>query len=1260
MAQARGARLVRNGVSSDFLFGDSGAGESVDSGPMKLRPRSRAFCSLFVAAVLTHPLASAAWPFAENITRAQAADPMQWPNDPGYARHYPHWSWVPTRNQMLMGFRRDEAMIGAGNNTDRAWGLSTGDPRVLIAVLDSGIQWDERNLQLAAAINIGEAPFPQRADGSAFMTHDADGNGRIDVRDWANDPRVPCGTALPHPITNCRDAMNMPNDPNRNGILDAGDLIRAFSNGMDEDNNGLVDDISGWDFFKDDNDPYDDTRYGHGTGEAEDSTAPANDGLGGVGGCPDCQFVPLRVGDSFVTDANDFAQAVFYASDADYGGDRRVRVIQEALGSLNLPYFAQQSIDYAYRRGLIVVASAADENSRHHNLPGTANHTLYVHAVRGNRGLDDSTTFLAFNNCTNYGGQLMLSVAGNACSSQAVGESSGIAGLIYAYAMRRNLTPDLSSEEVRQLFITTVDDINVPESQMSSPMYNNQFYPSLPGWDQRFGYGRVNARNILEAIRDGKIPPEVDVTSPRWFSMVYPDRTPMLRIEGRVAARRAPNFDYVVEWAPGIEPVDSQWRMATQRMGATAAVDGELASIDVSSLMIDNPGERENRYTITVRVRAIAHYGGAAGDVRGEYRKVFYVHRDSTLLPGFPVDLRGSGEASPKIADLDGDGRGEIVVVNADGRLHALRVDGTEAPGFPVRTGLIRGYDGASMVGGRVVDYRNMRAHRMGTEGRVDFDGARDMVLSAPAIANIDDEPRLEIVLATYGGVIHVFNHDGTPYGRGFPRVLPDVPSADTGPDRILDRGVAGAPVVVDLDRDGRAEIVFGSMDGKLYALDTLTAMDHPGFPVTIHYERQAGTERNRVFGSVGVANLDGDMSPDLIVVSNERIAMTNENTGPIFAVYADGTRHAGGPFLPGWPIPYNSTDLLPLVGSGIMMAPAVGDVDGDGRDELAAVGNANTDILVLRGDQRMSTPRAQSSLNSVALMDNVSFGSRSDDRMRAPFIPAFSLPTFADLQNRGRLAFITSGANARLLQAASGGVAAAFYHHLAAFDAQTGTPIAGFPKVIEDYTFLVNPIVADVSGDAYPEVMLGTGGYYLHAVDACGIQAPGFPKFTGQWMVGSPVVGDLDNDGTLEAVTTTRSGWLYAWRTSGRVSGNVQWPTYRHDNANTGNYGTPLPFGTRRVMNAPGYECPARIPDGGLPDVPTDDASAPIDGAATDGGASDASMDASADARGPLTAGGGCGCRVNTQSSRGSNAWLVFAAAAAIAAASGRRRRAR
>ena len=67
--------------------------------------------------------------------------------------------------------------------------------------------------------------------------------------------------------------------------VETADLIRACSDGHDGygsagDGNGFVDDIAGWDFQDDDNDPFDDVDYGHGTGQAIDGTAEANNGGG--------------------------------------------------------------------------------------------------------------------------------------------------------------------------------------------------------------------------------------------------------------------------------------------------------------------------------------------------------------------------------------------------------------------------------------------------------------------------------------------------------------------------------------------------------------------------------------------------------------------------------------------------------------------------------------------------------------------------------------------------------------------------------------------------------------------------------------------------------------------------------------------------------------------------------------------------------------------------------------------------------------------
>ena len=52
------------------------------------------------------------------------------------------------------------------------------------------------------------------------------------------------------------------------------------------------------------------------------------------------------------------------------------------------------------------------------------------------------------------------------------------------------------------------------------------------------------------------------------------------------------------------------------------------------------------------------------------------------------------------------------------------------------------------------------------------------------------------------------------------------------------------------------------------------------------------------------------------------------------------------------------------------------------------------------------------------------------------------------------------------------------------------------------------------MDGDGAHEVLLGSGGYLLHAFQRGGGEAAGFPKFTGGWIFSAPAVGDLDGDG--------------------------------------------------------------------------------------------------------------------------------------------------
>ncbi|MCA1813866.1 MAG: hypothetical protein LC624_07940, partial [Halobacteriales archaeon] len=130
--------------------------------------------------------------------------------------------------------------------------------------------------------------------------------------------------------------------------------------------------------------------------------------------------------------------------------------------------------------------------------------------------------------------------------------------------------------------------------------------------------------------------------------------------------------------------------------------------------------------------------------------------------------------------------------------------------------------------------------------------------------------------------------------------------------------------------------------------------------------------------------------------------------------------------------------------------------------------------------------------------------------------------------------------------------------HELAAWDPVLNVSKPGFPKVIEDWMFFVQPAIGDVDNDAATqEVITGSGGYLLHAWDHAGLEAldqpPGtelssWPKYIGGWMTASPAVGKLDASGHNLVTVGTREGLLFVWDTAG--VGGTDWPMFKRDAA--------------------------------------------------------------------------------------------------------------
>ena len=1175
--------------------------------------------------------------------RAAMMDPANWPDDPDYGfdirgdgqtcisdggRCFSNvsgglwnmWSFVPPSATEVLGYRSEETELGAGTWTDLAWTMTTGDKNVVIAVLDSGIRWNERDLVNQHVINQNELHsnvdsrcLPQAPEGHTGDAVDVDGDGFLSMRDWFFGHDEAYNTTL---------SSELDDAGNKNGIADPGDLITLCSDGVDDDQNGYADDISGWDFFQNDNDPSDDTNYGHGTGEARWSAAEGNNGIGRIGFCPGCRVLMIRTGDSFIVDSQDYAQSVIFAVDSG------ASVVQEALGALNNTTFMRRAMDYAYEKNVLVVASAADENSRHHNMPGTADHNLYVHAIRyAGPTPQKAKSFLAFNNCTNYGGQLMLSVSGNSCSSEAVGVSSGVAGLIYAAGMADDrpmgpLDPPLRAEEVRQLMMMGADDIYIPESSPSHPDYEPLWYPSKEGWDQRFGYGRLNAYTSVKAVWESRIPPEADIYSPDWFRVLYPEQTGSVTLKGRIAADRADSFDYVIEWAPGIEPADAEYQMLAMGAGLTEAIEGDLTSWDISELDIDNPGEIENRRSVTVRLRVVAR-SEAFGTTQGEARRVFAIHRDDSLLPGFPVALGvrndrdlhpgASGEGSPKLADFDGDGDLEIVYGDSDGLLHVFQGDGSELTGFPVRLILSRGL---------APDDQPSYASAYAQDG-VEFEDVGSSLLATPAVGDLDGDGSLEIVVASLEGDVFVVQADGT-LRNGWPFALPEVLSGDplrggpTEKESIIERGIFASPALADFDDDGSLEIVVSAFDGSIYMIrEDGTAQ--PGFPVLLTapllWTDPANAKPGRLMSSPSIGDINGDGLLDIVVGSNE--VGNDPNSGAVHAIHGDGELHEGGASLTGWPIFQGSANVFPMVGEGVPGSLPLADVNGDGRTDVALVGNVAVTRIVDGIQEERAAGEDPKVLVDLAPQDHGELSDITDITDR-PFLSTFAMSSMGDVNGDGQVDFVTGGAGLKLAASLVGGWRnEPFSHQIGVWSTeptgvrQQGNSLVGFPRRIEDYLFFHNPAIADVSGDGYPEVISGSGGYMVHAWDGCGTEAEGFPKFTGSWLIASPAIGDVDGDGKQDLIAVTRMGYMFAFRTAADVGGAQPWPEFRHDNYNTGNHESPLSRGVRQV-NASAIECDIPTPP------PTDADVGPEDG----GPAGDA---------GPIPV-SGCDCRASSQ----------------------------
>jgi len=296
--------------------------------------------------------------------------------------------------------------------------------------------------------------------------------------------------------------INSSEDINENNRFDnypvsqGGDL-----DGIDNDENGYVDDIIGWDVAYNDNNPTD--AIGHGTHVSGIIAAEGNNNIGVVGVAYNAKIMTLKGFTGYSGGEYELAETIYYA--VDNGAD----IINMSWGFLtdspevNTDTLIYQAIEYARINKVICVTSAGNNNlNAMYDLPSKIDSVIVVSATdsqderysNGNFGskLDVVAPGVNILSLKSTGGGNSYTYDENyyinTGTSMAAPHVSGMAALIKGTYSRYNLN------DIKQLLRNYSDDIGED------------------GFDDDFSYGRLNADKIVERL-DGKHFPSARLTS---------------------------------------------------------------------------------------------------------------------------------------------------------------------------------------------------------------------------------------------------------------------------------------------------------------------------------------------------------------------------------------------------------------------------------------------------------------------------------------------------------------------------------------------------------------------------------------------------------------------------------------------------------------------------------------------------------------------------------------------------------------------------
>ena len=695
-------------------------------------------------------------------------------------------------------------------NGPEAWDVERGDSTIVIAVLDTGVDWMHPDLG-------GAAPYT----GGNIYTNWVEFNG------------------LP---------------------------------GVDDDGNGFIDDFRGWDFVNGvegyvgedvsvpDNDPSD--FFGHGTHVAGIASALAGNQIGVASLANKCKIMPVRVGWAMPFGSPPYYTGVvqmdFCASGMYYAARNGARVINCSWGNDNSGGLSA-AVDTAIARGCMIVVSAGNDatSSTSANYLGSRSDCFAVAAANSR---DQRPSY------SNYGawidfcapGDTIASTFYNCCDARYPAHSyayyngtsmaapfvSALCGLV----LSKNHS--LSRTEVQGIISSTCDRID-----------------SLnPGYAGLLGAGRINAYAALslgtgnwQSRAHGDVigsPLPITGGSARYVAVTSADScAELIRSSDGSAVAGWPQCGLGMPSSPAAGDIDGDseqeivvgtsngnlyaWKISGNpasgwpvNLGSAVAAGPMICDLDKDGLLDVVCACQDST------LRVFSGNGSAkpgwplklSGFVTGDPCFAFVGPDTSSVVvvptsdfklrafksdgsspAGWPVSVGSSFLRSPSAADVDGDGKSEVFVGGQDGKVSAIDDNGTSLSGWPLSaTAAISGSVSLGDVDGDRVpevvaasmdslvyvwklDGQALAGWPLKTEGPI---------FSSPSIVDLDFDGRGEVAVGSDDADLHVWTASGIPFA-GWPR-------STGGP-------VESSPCIWDFDADGMLEMAVGSNDTKLH-----------------------------------------------------------------------------------------------------------------------------------------------------------------------------------------------------------------------------------------------------------------------------------------------------------------------------------------------------------------------------------------------------------------------------------------------------------